>query len=493
MKKTFTKAMLLTAVMLMTISYTWAQIPAGYYDALRGKKGAELKTAAFNIIKDAKTLAYGSGMGYTWWGFYYTDNDNGNVIDRYSNDIRPFNGHGSSVEGTNIEHSFPKSWWGGEEVQGYRDLHHLMPSEKTINQAKGNWSMGKVQKASTDNGCTKVGASNLGFTVWEPNDKWKGDFARVYMYMVTAYQDYTWTNSHGLNSLENNTWPTLKKWAYTMYIDWAKADPVSTIEVDRNNAVYAIQGNRNPFIDFPNLMEYTWGDSINFAFDPAKTATSEHLATKDKPFDSVAYIANLKKTDGGFTPVAISGPEATQVWVNSSKFGWKGTSFIGGKTASESYLYSPEINLMGFTTATLKFSHALNYCSSPASFLSVEVVDGDTYTALNGIVWPAGNSWDFNDSGAIDLTPWVGKKIKIGFHYTSNTSVSPTWEIRDMTVTGTKVISTGINTVNTSSATFDANKPYKVYDLNGRQLPAGYQGKGIVIVRQGQNTWKIIR
>ena len=49
-----------------------------------------------------------------------------------------------------------------------------MPSEQKINGAKGNWSMGKVQKASTDNGCTKVGASNLGFTVWEPNDKWKG-------------------------------------------------------------------------------------------------------------------------------------------------------------------------------------------------------------------------------------------------------------------------------------------------------------------------------
>ena len=62
-----------------------------------------------------------------------------------------------------------------------------------------------------------------------------------------------------------------------------------------------------------------------------------------------------------------------------------------------------------------------------------------------------------------------------------------------MAVTGTKVISTGINTVSTSSATFDASKPYKVYDLNGRQLPAGFQDKGIVIVRQGQNTWKMIR
>ena len=62
-----------------------------------------------------------------------------------------------------------------------------------------------------------------------------------------------------------------------------------------------------------------------------------------------------------------------------------------------------------------------------------------------------------------------------------------------MAITGTKIINTGINTVSTSSATFDASKPYKVYDLNGRQLPTDHQSKGIVIVRQGQNTWKMIR
>ena len=75
---------LLTVVILGAIANinALAQIPAGYYDGLKGKKGAELKTAVHNIIKNAKVLDYGSGKGATWWGFYTTDNDNGYVIDR---------------------------------------------------------------------------------------------------------------------------------------------------------------------------------------------------------------------------------------------------------------------------------------------------------------------------------------------------------------------------------------------------------------------------
>lgn len=64
-----------------------AQIPEGYYDSLKGKKGAELKSAVHDIIKDAKVLSYGSGNGKTWWGFWITDRtSDGRFIDRYSNE-----------------------------------------------------------------------------------------------------------------------------------------------------------------------------------------------------------------------------------------------------------------------------------------------------------------------------------------------------------------------------------------------------------------------
>ena len=92
-----------------------AQIPDGYYDSLKGKKGAELKNAIHEIIKTAKVYDYGSGKGKTWWGFWDTDRDeNGYYIDRYSaqNEWEKATSQGTPGAAMNIEHSFPKSWWG---------------------------------------------------------------------------------------------------------------------------------------------------------------------------------------------------------------------------------------------------------------------------------------------------------------------------------------------------------------------------------------------
>lgn len=126
-----------------------AQIPDGYYDALKDKKGAELKTAVHNIIKNANVLDYGSGNGSTWWVFYSTDNDNGYVIDRYSNNRVKFVSRGAVASGMNIEHSFPKSWWGGSKNQAYKDLYNLMPSDSKANSSKSNYGMGIVAVSSS--------------------------------------------------------------------------------------------------------------------------------------------------------------------------------------------------------------------------------------------------------------------------------------------------------------------------------------------------------
>ena len=78
----------------------------------------------------------------------------------------------------NIEHSFPKSWWGKTENQAYKDLYNLMPCESKINSSKSNYPMGEVVSGDTGNGWTKVGNGNDGKKYWEPADEWKGDFAR---------------------------------------------------------------------------------------------------------------------------------------------------------------------------------------------------------------------------------------------------------------------------------------------------------------------------
>lgn len=251
-----------------------AGIPEGYYNKAHGKKKAELKAAMKSIIGEPKVLDYGSGAGKTWSGFYSTDRYNGNQVrDRYSNEIFYFKNtdnaqSASAPTGMNIEHSFAKSWWGGAQNKAYKDLYNLMPCEKSINSSKSNYVMGKVTKVNTENGCTKVGDTSVdgeSFKVWEPADKWKGDFARTYFYMVTTYSDFTWT-TEGVNMLESNEWPTLKQWAYELLLEWSSNDPVDDIERERNEAVYQIQGNRNPFVDYPNLAEYIWGDSIEYAF-----------------------------------------------------------------------------------------------------------------------------------------------------------------------------------------------------------------------------------
>lgn len=270
----------LTTVFLAVAAYITgaAQIPSGYYDTLKGKCGADLKDAVYELIHSAKVLEYGSGSGKTWSGFYKTDRlKNNQVVDRYSDSVFYFSSTTKAVSGMNIEHSFAKSWWGGKKVQAYKDLYNLMPCEQKINGSKGNYPMGKVRTVTTTNNCTKIGTDTHGYTVWEPADKWKGDFARGYMYMATTYQNYIWQGAQGLQLLENDTYPTLKEWAYKLFIEWARTDTVDSLERSRNEAVSKIQGNRNPFVDFPNLMEYIWGDSAYYAFDPSTTARASDI------------------------------------------------------------------------------------------------------------------------------------------------------------------------------------------------------------------------
>jgi len=295
--------------------YTKRQNIVSYASSLKGKKKAELKAAIYNLCQPTKVLSYGSGAGATWSGFVKTDRV-GTTLEcrnRYSEKKFYFLSATSttSIDGMNIEHSFPKSWWGGDKNNAYKDLFNLYPSDGDANSAKSNYPMGKVTNPTLLDDYEKVGTGDAGGTtirLCEPNDTWKGDFCRSYFYMATIYQNLTWTGAGssttggGLQSLENNTWPTLKEWAYTLYLEWTRNDRVHDYEVDRNNAVYAIQGNRNLFVDFPELAEYVWGDSIDVAFNPNTSLTS----ASDDPRFTVYQAGNYEQGQSG-------GGETTQV------------------------------------------------------------------------------------------------------------------------------------------------------------------------------------
>ena len=245
---------------------------SSYYKGATGKKQAELKTSLYKIIGNPSVKSYGS----LWTYYYQTDRGNDNqVIDRYSNEVRYFGSSASSsaVSGMNKEHGIPKSWWGGTQNTAYSDLQHLMPSDISANSAKSNFGMGVVTSVSFNNGSIKVGKGTAGnngtVSLWEPADEWKGDFARVYFYIVTCYEELDMVQQQGANSMYANTYPKLQPWAYQLYMKWSKEDPVSDLERQRNEKVYGIQGNRNPFIDYPGLEQYIWGDYQNVAFNPA--------------------------------------------------------------------------------------------------------------------------------------------------------------------------------------------------------------------------------
>ena len=270
-----------------------ADMPRDYYpNSLEGKNGAELKTELHNLLKNHTRLPYGSRdynqIACTWTVFKKSDvRPNGKVWDMYSNNSYNFSNGAGATKGMNIEHSVPKSWWGDAydetatpltrfKYDGSYDLHHLTPSDTAANTAKSNYPLGEVDSPLFDNGVTKVGtgqANGRATNLFEPADEYKGAFARMYLYFVTCYQDYSWKSS-ALSMFAQNSYPTLNAYGQSLLLKWHRQDPVSQKEIDRNNAVYSFQGNRNPFIDYPNMVEYIWGDSTNYEFSFSGQSTS---------------------------------------------------------------------------------------------------------------------------------------------------------------------------------------------------------------------------
>lgn len=518
MRKKLLRLSLAFLVSVMPALPMLAQIPEGYYSSLKGKKGAELKTAIHNIIKNAKVLEYSSGKGHTWWGFWSTDRDErGYFIDRYSSEKEwvKSTSQGAAGAGMNIEHSFPKSWWGGAKSQAYKDLYNLMPCEGKINSTKSNYPMGIVVSGDKGNGWTKVGKGTDGKWYWEPAAPWKGDFARGYMYMATAYQDYNWEGTQAHQILLQGAYPTLQKWAYTLYIQWAKADKPDALEIKRNNDVAKIQGNRNPYVDFPNLMEYVWGDSTNIAFNPETTVKSSSYVNGDGggggsidpdpnpgTTEVNVYQATFTTNDGGCKESIISNDSPhDNIWTRTSQYGWKATAYNKSNKsnhAAEATLTLPEMDLTGYDDAKLTINQAVNFAYSKAlKYLKIEVrsVDPEDGTVeisqLSDFKVIESNPWMFYDF-TFDLSHYCGTKSTISFRYKSDKDICCTWEIKKAAITGKKT-ATGIKETTTEPKDFiDFSKPYDVYSIDGRKLtPSHINANSIVIIRQNSKVIKM--
>ena len=228
----------------------------------------------------------------------------------------------------NIEHIWANSWWGHVVNNAYCDLFNLFPSDAEANRHKSNNPIGVVDgRVAWDNDVIKVGTcnsylANRQVTVWEPSDEWKGDFARTYFYMATCYQHMhdLWCTTEGLLTVNPESDLLLQPEVSQMMLTWANEDPVDEIETERNRVIHEIQGNRNPFVDYPTLSTYIWGDSTTHVFYIDKESESVEMFVPEaeaelnfglqplsKGFETSLTIRGRNFTDG--TIISVDNPE----------------------------------------------------------------------------------------------------------------------------------------------------------------------------------------
>ena len=262
-----------------------ASLPA-YYEDIQGKSGKSLFDAVQKVTKEGYTSLGYDGL---WGAFKTTDKkSNGKVWDMYSDCSWTFGSdqcgsYSSECDCYNREHSIPKSWFGVSTSGPGCDIFHLVPTDGKVNGMRSNYAFGEVSSASyTYDGAKKGSAKSITIiggntiagntgttiscsgTVFEPRDEYKGDFARGYMGSLLKWAgDQSFTTGEGSKIFTTNFTTSsfgLTKYGVALLMKWHRQDPVSQKEVARNNGIQQTQGNRNPFIDYPYLAEFIWGE-----------------------------------------------------------------------------------------------------------------------------------------------------------------------------------------------------------------------------------------
>ncbi|MEE0978420.1 MAG: endonuclease [Muribaculaceae bacterium] len=252
-----------------------AEAPSGYYDKCQGKTGQALLKALFETVGDHKVVSYNGLYEVYKTSDVYPD---GKIWDMYSTKHWSFGEKCGSYKYMgdcyNREHSMPKSWFNDAKPM-YSDAFHLYPTDGKVNGLRSNYPFGECSggKVEPAQGSIKMlgrcGTSTFpGYSgkVFEPDDQYKGDFARTYFYMAAAYNDRisTWNS----DMLAHNNYPVFTSWSINLLLKWHRQDQVSEKETTRNDAVYKYQNNRNPFIDHPELVEYIWGTQVGEPWYP---------------------------------------------------------------------------------------------------------------------------------------------------------------------------------------------------------------------------------
>jgi endonuclease I len=297
-------------LLILVAQFSFGQIPTGYYNTATGT-GYTLKTNLKKIIDDVNDgltpeffhidRGYGGGTSQTnnglWTAYGTTDRDFGigfendnTIVDMYSENpgaADPYNYNYNTASGGNNgqcgsavnegdcynrEHLVPQAYFDHFQTNPMKnDPNFVIPTDGKVNNVRDNFPFGRVNVASyTSGNGSKLGSNlNSGYsagytsTVFEPVNEFKGDIARCLLYFGTRYEDlmddfYSGATVQSKNMFDGTTNNVFSPTFLNILIAWHKIDPVSTKEINRNNAVYNFQSNRNPYIDHPEYVCLIW-------------------------------------------------------------------------------------------------------------------------------------------------------------------------------------------------------------------------------------------
>ncbi|MBQ7941056.1 MAG: endonuclease [Muribaculaceae bacterium] len=323
------KRAIFTVICVIGVLTMYAAAPTGYYAGAQGKNKGALLAALEDIVGEHTTLGYGD----LWDLFYESDvTSEGYIWDMYSTSKytpgkNQCGNYTSIGDCYNREHSMPKSWFDDQSPM-YSDAFHLYPTDGKVNGQRSNYPFGECANGSyvSSNGGVKalgrLGTSTFsGYsgTVFEPDDQYKGDFARSYFYMAAAYNSHIdeWNSAQ----LAGNSYPCFSAWSVNLLMKWHREDPVSQKETNRNEVVYKWQGNRNPFIDHPELAEYVWGTKTGEGWMPGGTSSDPIIINPDANETYDCGVVSKGRTTSINIPLQTTGiTEELTVRVQNTNF-----------------------------------------------------------------------------------------------------------------------------------------------------------------------------
>ena len=304
-----------------------------YWSTVDSKANADTLFTKISALSRASGPSGESGYDQLWEKYQTTDIVPGTnkIWDMYGGFQFTYQSKGSSSnspEGAsyNREHSIPKSWFNTEKDERYCDVVHLVPTDCQVNNRRGNWAFGEVENATyvwkfsaakdgygntiQTAGCSKLGNGksingvNAPSTVFEPDDQYKGDFARIYYYFATRYgpQGKSATSDNGsamFSDSANDFYMT--PYGKALMNKWHVQDPVSKKELDRNDGIEATQGNRNPYVDHPEWADKIFGSNYVETHGQADDTPSIEISaskTSIKIGETVTLSASKKNLSG---------------------------------------------------------------------------------------------------------------------------------------------------------------------------------------------------